>query len=624
AGTRIAEVLVPLLESYALEQRAIVQSFWPLSLDAVKRINPSITTQFLTTSSTAQTAAQNLAYVIAAAHDISAPNFDAPDFNAAFVELAHGAGKAVIPYTADTSADIAAVLETGVDGLITNYPACALAQQDRLQATRPTPDGVPNTAACPQALGNPLPAMPDRPSAEVCAALRPPRWQPASGTAADGAKLRVVGLQFKHDVRHVESYDAFRTKMRCLMEDHAVPLMQPGVPMLVVYNEDIGLMTLATGSRGALVREQAQTPLRAPAGDDAPLGIGGALALLNLAYAPQIAAYQALFPGVDPRKQVFLAATDTFARAFSQTFSDIARDYGVYVVASNNQALYRASRDAAEIAVFKDPELEVDEVYVATAARVTNQTLLWGPVDVHPDAPKGETNLLFRNHKVPLTDIEKTLIALDEGPAEGDAALANAAGAEVAGFRLGFATSLPAFQWGYDFGARPADFEPCADVRVSYMPCMDALGVDVVIQAEANPGRWAVDQAGGWQPLEWMASTWRSVAEPSVSFRYNVTPHLVGNLLDLVFDGQSAITMRGAQAPLRHYIGNLEFDDASDPEAYRVFQGEKTEFVALAPWVVADAPRDELRAVAAALAPGSGDALENDYLETAVWADLTR
>ncbi|MFP5307645.1 MAG: glycerophosphodiester phosphodiesterase, partial [Gammaproteobacteria bacterium] len=187
AGTRIAEVLVPLLESYALEQRATVQSFWPLSLDAVKRMNPAIATQFLTTSSTGQTAAQNLAYVIAAAHDISAPNFDAPDFNAAFVELAHGAGKAVIPYTADASADIAAVLETGVDGLITNYPACALARQDRLQATKPTPDGVPNTAACPQALGNTLPAMPDRPSAEVCAALRPPRWQPASGTAADGA-----------------------------------------------------------------------------------------------------------------------------------------------------------------------------------------------------------------------------------------------------------------------------------------------------------------------------------------------------------------------------------------------------------------------------------------------------
>ncbi|MEQ1440403.1 hypothetical protein AAG565_13675 [Fontimonas sp. SYSU GA230001] len=474
---------------------------------------------------------------------------------------------------------------------------------------------------CPRALG----AVPDRPPAQICAALRPPRWQAATGLPDANGRLRVVGIQFKQDVRHVVSYDSYRTKMRCLVEDHAVPLMQPDRPMLVVFNEDIGLMTLATGSRGAPVRSQAATPLRAPLGDAAPLGIAGALGLLNAAYAPQIAAYQALFPGVDPRKQVLLAATDTFARAYAQTFSDIARDYGIYVVASNNQAPYRASRDPREIALFGDPDLgSVEEVYIATAAVVTNQTAVWGPIDVHPDAPAGETNLLFRNHKVPLTDIELTVLALDEGPAEGEAALVNAAGVEIEGFRMGFATSLPAFQWGYDFGQRPANFQPCADIRASYMPCMDALGVDVVIQAEANPGRWATEQAGGWQPLEWMASTWRTVAEPTVGFRYNVTPHMVGNLLDLVFDGQSAITMRGAHAPSRHYVGNLEFVDGVDVEAYRVFQGEKTEFLALAPWVTPDGPRAGLRATAARLASGSGDALENDYLETAVWADFTR
>ncbi|SFF61847.1 Glycerophosphoryl diester phosphodiesterase [Fontimonas thermophila] len=624
-GTRSADVLLPLLEAYALAERIVVQSFWPPTLDAVKRRNPAIRTQLLTTSSTGQTATMNLAYTTAGGHDISAPNFDAPDFDAAFVALAHAAGKAVVPYTVDTARDQQTTLALGVDGLITNYPGCALHLRQRPLPDKLTPDGVPPLPACPPSPGNPLPGMPDRPSPEVCAALRPARWQPASGAAAPHARLRVVGIQFKHDVRHVESYASFRTKMRCLMEDHAVPLMQPGLPMLVVFNEDIGLMTLATGSRGALVREQAQTPLRAPAGDAAPLGIVAALGLLNTSYAPQIAAYQAMFGPVDPRKQVLLAATDTFARAYSQTFSDIARDYGVYVVASNNMARYRASRDPLDIALFKDPDLDsVDEVYIATEPVVTNQTAIWGPVDIHPEAPKGETNLLFRNHKVPLTDIELTVLALDEGPAEGDAALANAAGIEIEGFRLGFATSLPAFQWGYDFGQRPADFQPCADVRARYMPCMDALGVDVVIQAEANPGRWATNQAGGWQPLEWMLSTWRTVADPTVRFRYNVTPHLVGNLLDLVFDGQSAITARGAQAPLRHYVGNLEFEPGVDLEAYRVFQGEKREFIALAPWVVPDAPRAELRAVAAALAPGSGDALENDYLETAVWADFTR
>jgi hypothetical protein len=474
------------------------------------------------------------------------------------------------------------------------------------------------------AVGPQLPQGIDRPNTETCAALRPARWAAASGQASNGAKLRVIAMQYKQDIRHVVDYASFRTKMRCLMEEHAVPQMRVGLPMLVVYNEDAGLMTLAIGSRGRVVREQAASPLGAPLGDSAPLGIVAALGLMNTAYLPQVLAYQLRFPLIDPRKQVLLAATDTFARAFSQTFSDIARDYGVYVVASNNQARYAASSDPADIAVFGDPDLDdLDEVYVATAAEVGNITFLWGPQDVHPDAARGETNLLFRNQKVPLTDIESTVLGLDEGPASGEAALSNAAGYRVAGFQLGFATSLPAFQWGYAFGERPVDFEPCADLRLSYMPCMDALGVDVVIQAEANPGRWAVDQAGGWQPLEWMASTWRSVAEPTVGFRYNITAHLVGNLLDLPFDGQTAITRRGAQAPQRHYVGNLEFDEANDVAAYRVFQGEKTEFVALAPWVVADAPREQLRATGAQLAPGSGEALENDYLETAVWADLT-
>lgn len=480
--------------------------------------------------------------------------------------------------------------------------------------------GKPSTA--PDTL-SPQPPATGRPSAATCIALRPSRWSPATGHARSGAQLRVVGLQYKQEVRHVESYDRFRTKMRCLVEEHAVPLMQPGLPMLLVFNEDAGLMTLATGSRGALVRLQAQTPLRGPLGDAVPAGIAGALGLLNTAYLPQIAAYQALLGPIDPRKEVFVGATDTFARAFSQTFSDIARDYRVHVVATNNQAPYRASRDALDVALFGDPDLAgVDEVYVATSQHVANTAFLWGPQDLHPDAPRGETNLLFRNEKVPLTDIEKTLIALDEGPASGDAALANAAGYEVAGFRLGFATSLPAFAWGYDFGQRPANFDACADARISYMPCMDALGVEVVVQAEANPGRWASIQPGGWQPLEWMNSTWRTVTEPTVKFRYNITPHLVGNLLDLPFDGQSAITARGAAEPARHYVGNTEFVEGTDLEPYRGYVGPKPEFLALAPWVTPDAPREQLLATGTALSPGSNAALENDYLETAVWADL--
>jgi hypothetical protein len=124
------------------------------------------------------------------------------------------------------------------------------------------------------------------------------------------------------------------------------------------------------------------------------------------------------------------------------------------------------------------------------------------------------------------------------------------------------------------------------------------------------------------------------VADPDVRFSYNVTPHMVGNLVDLPFDGQTAITRRGLvgrDGRGCHYVGNGRFVDGVDPEyvtiegetlGLRRFAGPKTEFLALAPWVRRDGPRDALRRTSDALAPGGNGALENDYLETAVVADL--
>ncbi|TXI00692.1 MAG: hypothetical protein E6Q76_18065, partial [Rhizobium sp.] len=601
-GDKIAKVLLPLLAQYKLQDEVVIQSFWPVTLTQVKLMNPKLRTQFLTTSSAGTTAAVNLADVIATGQDLSAPNFDAPDFIEPVVQAAHAAGKQVLPYTPDSYADQQKTLGLGVDGVITNNPACTLEILNRSVPTRIATAGVPETTACPGVAPPPIANLADRPSDATCAALRPARWQAETGHAQDNARLRVIGIQYKQEIRHVETYASFRTKMRCLMQDHVVPLMQSGLPTLVVFNEDIGLSTIALGTRGAAVRAQAGTPLRGPLGDQVPLGILGALGILNGTYGTQVAAYQVMFPGIDPRKEVFVGATDTFARAFSQTFSDIARDYGVYVVASNNMARYHASRSPADIAIFKDPDLaSVDEVYVANNAHVANTTFLWGPRDLHPTAPRGETNLLFANEKVPLTDIEKTLIGLDEGPATGDAAKSNAAGYKVEGFQLGFATSLPAFTWGYDFNQRPADLQPCADMHVSYMPCMSSLGVDVVVQAEANPGRWAANVTNGWQPLEWMNSTWRTVTEPSTGFRYNITAMLTGNLLDLGFDGQSAITARGAQEPGQHYIGNTVFAAGTDAAAYHSYIGDKPQFLALAPWVTADTDRATLTATGTAL-----------------------
>lgn len=446
---------------------------------------------------------------------------------------------------------------------------------------------------------------------------RSPGRIPTTGYADPNAKLRVFAIGYRIDITDAQSYDTWRRAMRCLVETEVLPYRKAGVPTLVVFPEDIGLPTIAVGARGATVRAQARSPLGS-VNPDVPLGMAAALVQLNVAYAPQIAAYQLTFPLVDVRKQTFLAATDTFVRAFSKTFSEIAKDYGIYVVAGNNQARYRATHNPLEVALYADPAvLPTDTAYVATDSRVTNTTFLWGPADTNPAAAPFERNLLARNEKVPLTDMEKDILGLDAGPSTGPAALANVAPVPVAGFKLGFATSLPAFQYGYPFAQRPADFDACADLNVSYVPCQDQLGVDVMIQADANPGMWATAaQSGGWQPLEWMGSTWRAVADPTVRFRYNVTPMMTGNLFDLVFDGQSAITGRGKLTSPKRYVGNATASPA-DPAEYAVYAGDKSEFLALSPWAAPDTPREQLAATAAELAQ------TNAYVESVIYADLS-
>ena len=175
------------------------------------------------------------------------------------------------------------------------------------------------------------------------------------------------------------------------------------------------------------------------------------------------------------------------------------------------------------------------------------------------EGPAPLRNVVAQNRKVPLTPIEQAL-QLTPGPSSGADAIANVRPYRLPGTRarMAFATSLPAFEYGYEFGLKPAGLDPCSDIATYYMPCLDRLGTNLVMQDEANPGPWAgIGGQGQWQPLEWMGSTWRASADPTVSFDYNVTPHMVGNLADLAFDGQTAITQRGLRGPRRcTYIGN--------------------------------------------------------------------
>jgi len=589
--------------------RLIIQSFWPPNLDLAEQ--RGFTTSLLTLPQTNQGAPE---YAKGRGYEWISPS---GPLDPALVSRAHALGLRVVPYTLDSEDQLRTAAANAVDELITN--------------------DSPRAARVLQALG-PKPApVPPPPSDDDCRKARASRTLEPILAPARGDGPRVFAMQFKQDARHVVTYAAFRTKIECTIREWVVPHLARDRPNVVAFNEDVGLATIATGSRGRTAREVFTDPSRGPSCTEqgAPCGALGALTAVKASYGRETAAYQTRFERLDPVSGAFVSATDTFARGFMQTFSDMARRYGVYILGSNNQAPFRESTDPQEIAAFADPDLPEppSSVFVATAPQVYNEVFLWAPRDIRRAGPLPLRNVVASNKKVPLTSIEQQL-QLTPGPATGPDAIENVEPYQLPGTeaRLAFATSLPAFVFG-----PPAD-DPCADVARNYMRCLDKLGANVVIQDEANPGKWASYTAkdspdrGAWQTMSWMTSTWRHVSDPAVRFAYNVTPHLVGNLADLPFDGQTAITQRGlSRGPGCHYVGSGRFLAGTDPETFAIggedlrvppFAGPKTEFVALAPWVTPDAERPELQQTANELSPDGNGKLENDYLETALVADL--
>lgn len=601
-ATRILDEIDVTLISHG---QVIVQSFWPPNLGPARE--RGYPTSLLTLQAMNEGAP--------AAADAAGDRWVSPGWpiDAGFTARAHAAGLQVVPYTLDTAAQLRAAAAAHVDDVITNDPGLAA-----------------------RVLAPERPPIPAPPGAAACEAARADRTLPtieARGSRRNG--LRVFAMQVKQDTRHVVTHEAFRTKIECMIREEVVPRMARDEPNVVAFDEDIGLATIATGSRGREARQRfAGKDSPSCASQGAPCGAVAALGAIGAAYGREQAAYSERFGEVQPLAGGFLAATDTFARGWMQTFSDMARRYGVYILGSNNQAVFRESTDPRDIDLFADPDgPRPRSVFVATQKEVFNEAFLWGPRDVQPFDAAPLRNVVLSNKKVPLTPIELQL-GITNGPSRGADGLANLRPYAIpgTGARVGFATSLPAFTYG------PPAPDPCADIARNYMRCLDALGTNVVLQDEANPGPWAAytgassPDRGAWQALSWMTSTWRAVVDPAVGFAYNVTPHLVGNLADLPFDGQSAITQRGLTGGAGcHYVGNARRVPGRDPEQFEIggetlaaepYAGPKSEFVAILPWVRADGPREELMATASALGPDGDGPMENDYAEGVIAADL--
>jgi Predicted amidohydrolase len=283
----------------------------------------------------------------------------------------------------------------------------------------------------------------------------------------------------------------------------------------------------------------------------------------------------------------------------------------------------RNSKDGFPISAFVD-EVVKDKsyFYVATTSDVWNTCFVF--------SPQGEIKHYTR--KVNLVPTEKIELQFSSGTYE-ELSVFRIPGTEV---DICVAISLDAFV-------------------PRYIQELDSKGCDVLLQPDANSGAWATDGGlGYWQPLEWLGSTmgsiqtkkyigcpnphealflktggvkcnFQEIAINSKSIKYNVNPMMTGNLFEVSFDGQTAITGRDKRAKRDiNYIGLPKLQDLT-------FEGkimfEEGGFILLGPWsfdlssLAPEEQQNKSRKLQKTLYQGGEN--EGKYLSTILIADLT-
>ncbi len=443
---------------------------------------------------------------------------------------------------------------------------------------------------------------------------------------ATAKTVRTFAVANRISMADVTTYQAFRDKMFALVDatypgraglvepglDDVVSHIQPadgGAPPLVLVNfpESVGLPATFIGTRGAAAR----------------VAFNSTVAFLSLynRYSQPINYYRALFnldPG-DIVPQIVVGVTDTLYRSFYETFRDIAVTYGVYVTAGLDAAPARVvqqSDDPVLYAKLIDPDEEGvrDYVYAATSPIIVNAVYLFQPdgeIFIQnadgsiTSAPSGTGGVLSGSAtKVYLTPIELNLLKLFDGPVDRLDVLDTPVG------RLGVVISKDA--WMVDINERLA-----------------ARHAHVMIQSEAFSS-WAF-AATPWDPDIFKQGGYNNL-QKHPTLLYNVVPSMTGNLLEIPFDGQTAILGRQTKSD----PGPLSVTNAW------IGQNPSTGFVALAPWVIDDPGiatpaltladrRSQLASAGVELLPDSGvacppppsfGACENGYREAVEWADM--
>ena len=502
----------------------IIQSFWPPNLDVAKQRLPGVETSLLSAGPGNQSTVN---FAKSRGYDWLSPSWPTPPD---VIAATHAAGLRIVPYTIDTAPDIAAAARAGVDALITNDPTLA---RRVVAAAEPKP-----------------PPIPPPPSPAACRAARASRSLPtitAYGPHRHG--VRVFAMQTKQDARNAVSYATFRTKIECLIRERVAPRLAHGEPNVVAFNEDIGLLTI--GDRvarrpGARVRRRAR--LRP-----------GLRARLGAVRRDQGAAlHRQRLPRPGGRLRAALRPPEPVRRRLRGPHRHLRPrlDAGVLRHGTPVPRLHPGLGRPEPVPGVGRPERDRDvrrpgpprpsSVFVATSPKVYNEAFMWGPQDVRREGPRAAPQRRRPEPKVPLTDIELGL-RLSTGPSEGARRDRQPAPVPAPRHAAPGSASRRACRRS-STATRRRGTDPCSDTRKYYMRCLDRLGTNLVMQDEANPGRWATARLGRVAAARVDDLDVARRRRPERPLRLQRHRDLVGNLVDLPFDGQTAITQRGLEA----------------------------------------------------------------------------
>ncbi len=283
--------------------------------------------------------------------------------------------------------------------------------------------------------------------------------------------LQLVAIQMKCHISDYTSPEAFKAKIRALMEQIQ---RDRDLPALVVFPENTGTLLMLTGlgeeSKNATSLEEAIT------------------LEVKRNHIPVL--WNRLRYRVGWVRGFIFTRVDAIAKIYVETFSQMAKEYNVYIVAGS-------------ICL---PEYDVIDGRLGNRSRkgsgnIYNTSYVFGP----------DGKIIGTQKKVHLIELEMSK------------------GLELTSGDL---YELEVFH------------TPIGKLAVGI--CLDSFKEDVIsklaedggqilLQPSANPGPWSLEQQEDWLNGSWKWTQGRG------QFKYAVNPMMVGHIFDLIFEGQSSI-----------------------------------------------------------------------------------